>query len=93
MSIIKGLKTQATTVAASYGIKKVSGILRKTLGLQDKNRQGGPLSKYAIDCGNNERSDGKEWLVLTEEEAFDLMRTYSTAENIENYFPTYLEEA
>ena len=49
MSIIKGLKTQATTVAASYGIKKVSGILRKTLGLQDKNRQGGPLSKSSAD--------------------------------------------
>ena len=49
MSIIKGLKTQATTVAASYGIKKVSGILRKTLGLQDKNRQGGPLSKSSAE--------------------------------------------
>ena len=49
MSIIKGLKTQATTAAASYGIKKVSGILRKTLGLQDKNRQGGPLSKSSAD--------------------------------------------
>ena len=49
MSIIKGLKTQATTAAASYGIKKVSGILRKTLGLQDKNRQGGPLSKSSAE--------------------------------------------
>ena len=49
MSIIKGLKTQATTVAASYGIKKVSGLLRKTLGLQDKNRQGGPISKSSAD--------------------------------------------
>ena len=49
MSIIKGLKTQATTVAASYGIKKVSGILRKTLGLQDKNRQSGPLSKSSAE--------------------------------------------
>ena len=49
MSIIKGLKTQATATAASYGIKKVSGILRKTLGLQDKNRQGGPLSKSSAE--------------------------------------------
>jgi len=49
MSIIKGLKTQAATAAASYGIKKVSGILRKTLGLQDKNRQGGPLSKSSAE--------------------------------------------
>ncbi len=49
MSIIKGLKTQATSAAASYGIRKVSGILRKTLGLQDKPRQGGPLSKSSAD--------------------------------------------
>ena len=49
MSIIKGLKTQATTVATSYGIKKVSGILRKTLGLQDQARKGGPVSKSSAD--------------------------------------------
>lgn len=55
--------------------------------------KGGPLSQYAIDCGNNERSGGAEWLVLTEEEAFALMSTYSTAENMEKYFPTYIEEA
>ena len=32
MSIIKGIKTQAVTAATSYGLKKVSGILRNTLG-------------------------------------------------------------
>ena len=45
MSIIKGIKTQAVTAATSYGLKKVSGILRNTLGLKDKDRQGGPLPK------------------------------------------------
>jgi len=62
-------------------------------GIYFSHAKGGPLSKYAIDCGNNERSGGEEWLVLREEEAFNLMSTYSTAEKIENYFPTYLEEA
>lgn len=45
MSIIKGIKTQAVTAATSYGLTKVSGILRKTLGLQDQQRKGGPLPK------------------------------------------------
>tara|TARA_B100001094_G_scaffold333338_1_gene410884 strand:+ start:4500 stop:5705 length:1206 start_codon:yes stop_codon:yes gene_type:complete len=49
MSIIKGLKTQAVSTAASYGIRKVSGILRKQLGLQDVNRQGGPVSKSSAE--------------------------------------------
>ena len=45
MSIIKAVKTQAVTAATSYGLTKVSGILRKTLGLQDQQRKGGALPK------------------------------------------------
>ncbi len=51
MSIINSVKTQAVTAAASYGLKKVSGIMRKTLGLGDKAKTGGVLPTGSASYG------------------------------------------
>ena len=51
MSIINSVKTQAVTAATSYGLKKVSGIMRKTLGLGDKAKTGGVLPTGSASYG------------------------------------------
>ncbi len=45
MSILNSIKTQTVTAASSYGLKKVISVLRNSLGLGDKEKIGGPLSK------------------------------------------------
>jgi len=53
---------------------------------------GGPMTKYAIHCGNN-ISGGSDIIPLTKEEAFKWCENRAMTEAIEKYFSDMIEDA
>ncbi len=55
--------------------------------------EGGPMTKYAVDCGNNSRCGGREIAPMNTTEAMHWLEQHDFPEVIEKYFSDKIEEA
>ena len=55
--------------------------------------KGGPMSKYAKSCGNNCVGWGEGIEPISEREAVEWLENHDGDEAIEQYFPSFVEEA
>jgi hypothetical protein len=55
--------------------------------------EGGALSRYAQSCGHNSTCGGRDWYVLTDDEAFEWLQRREQTEALELFFSDRIQDA
>lgn len=55
--------------------------------------EGGALSVYAENCGNNSTCGGEQWRVLTPDEAFEWLQAHNETRALEIHFADRIQDA
>lgn len=54
---------------------------------------GGAMTQYAQSCGNNSFCGGVNWVVFTDDEAFEWLQKHEETTDLEEYFADRIQDA